>query len=157
VPSPPSLLPEVLLSPGPGATHLPQRRRDLPLSRFSPLSRFIIYLLRALRVSGKKLKPRKRGCWAWREGCAEGEGERIQADSALSTEPHAGLDLMTLRSRPQPKPRVGHSTDCTTQAPQGSHFYTHAFATHIFTERGISKSFPYKYTPLSPTHTTHEW
>ena len=34
-------------------------------------------------------------------------------------EPEAGLDLMTLRSQPEPKPRVGCLMDCTTQVPLG--------------------------------------
>ena len=38
-----------------------------------------------------------------------------QADSALSTELYAGLNLTTPRSGPEPKPRVGLSTDCGTQ------------------------------------------
>ena len=40
----------------------------------------------------------------------------------LSTEPHAELNLMTLRSCSELKPRVGHSTDWVTQAPQ-RHLY----------------------------------
>ena len=43
-------------------------------------------------------------------GGAEGESE-LQADSPLSMEPHTELDPMTLRSQPEPKPRVGCSTD----------------------------------------------
>ena len=42
------------------------------------------------------------------EGAAEGERE---ADSLLSTEPNTGLNLTTLRSRPEPKPRAGPLTD----------------------------------------------
>ena len=41
-----------------------------------------------------------------------GEGER-QADSALSQEPDVGLDLRTLRSPPEPKPRAR----CLTKEP----------------------------------------
>ena len=52
-------------------------------------------------------------------GEAEEEGGReTQADSALSTEPDVGLDLMTPRSLPEPKPRVGRLTNCATQVPQ---------------------------------------
>ena len=36
----------------------------------------------------------------------------------LSMEHNAGLDLMTMRSWPEPKSRVGCSTDWVTQAPQ---------------------------------------
>ena len=44
--------------------------------------------------------------------CAHREREReSQADSALSTEPDLGLNLMTLRSQSELKPRVGCSTD----------------------------------------------
>lgn len=39
---------------------------------------------------------------------AEGEG---QADFLLSSEPDMGLDPMTPRSEPEPKPRVEHLTD----------------------------------------------
>lgn len=46
----------------------------------------------------------------------EAEGERIP-DLPLSAEPDAGLHLMPLRSWPEQKPRVGHSTDWATQAP----------------------------------------
>ena len=60
-------------------------------------------------------------------GRAKGQRERereSQVDCALSTEPGLELDLMTLRSRPGPKPRVGCLMDCTTQDPQntGLHF-----------------------------------
>lgn len=54
------------------------------------------------------------------KGRGEGaEGEReAQADSPLCVEPDdVGLDLMTRRSRPKPKLRVGRSADCTTQVP----------------------------------------
>ena len=37
-----------------------------------------------------------------------------EADSALSKEPIMGPNLKTLRSQPKLKPRVRHSTDCTT-------------------------------------------
>ena len=40
-----------------------------------------------------------------------------QADSALSLESDAGLDTTTLRSWPEPKPRVRHLTDGATQVP----------------------------------------
>ena len=50
----------------------------------------------------------------------EGEEEKerwSQADSVLSAEPDVGLDLVTLRSPPELKPRVRHLTNCTTQVP----------------------------------------
>ena len=47
-------------------------------------------------------------------GGAGGERE-FQADSELSVEPDAGLDLMTLRLGPEQKSRVGHLTDCAAQ------------------------------------------
>ena len=34
-----------------------------------------------------------------------------------SAEPDTGLDLMTVRSRPEPKSRVERLTDCATWAP----------------------------------------
>ena len=54
-----------------------------------------------------------------RRGTGRGRGREIQAeaDSAVSTEPNAGLHLMTLRSGPQQKPRAGHWNDCATQVP----------------------------------------
>lgn len=53
---------------------------------------------------------------AWVGGQRARERES-QADSPLSAEPHVGLDAMTPRSPPKPKPRVGHRTICATQAP----------------------------------------
>ena len=51
-------------------------------------------------------------------GGAEGEGKReSQADLMLSMVPNLGLDLMTLRSWPRLKSRVGHLTDWATQEP----------------------------------------
>lgn len=35
----------------------------------------------------------------------------------LNMEPSTGLDLMTWRSGSEPKPRIGRSTDSTTQVP----------------------------------------
>lgn len=49
-----------------------------------------------------------------------GKGQREREhlkQSALGVEPSAGFDLTTLRLPPNPKPIVGCSTDCTTQAP----------------------------------------
>ena len=40
-----------------------------------------------------------------------GGTENLQADSLLNREPNMGLDHTTLRSRPEPKPRVRCSTD----------------------------------------------
>jgi len=57
-------------------------------------------------------------------GEAEGEGEReSQADSTLSAEPDVGLDLMTLRSWPELKSRVGRSTDWATQVLWERYFW----------------------------------
>lgn len=44
-------------------------------------------------------------------------GRGSQVDSAPSTEPDVGLDHTALRSWPDPKLRVGHSTDGAAQAP----------------------------------------
>ena len=56
-----------------------------------------------------------------------GEGQRerereSQADSPLSVEPDTRLNLMTLRSQPEPKPGVRCSTDLAIQAPLNNHF-----------------------------------
>ena len=53
-----------------------------------------------------------------RESWCMGQGER-ERRSSFSTEQGAqhGLDLRTLRSWPEPKPRIRHKTDWTTQAP----------------------------------------
>ena len=48
----------------------------------------------------------------------EREEEReSQVGSTPSTEHEEGLDFMTVRSRPEPKSRVGCSTNGATQAP----------------------------------------
>ena len=73
-------------------------------SSFSFTYRIFFYLCIYLRES------------VWARG-AEGERES-QADSQVSMEPEAGLHLKTLRSWPELKPRVGHSTAWATQAPQ---------------------------------------
>ena len=44
------------------------------------------------------------------------EGGESEADSVLSVESNVGLDLTILRSRPEPKPRVGLLTGCATHA-----------------------------------------
>ena len=54
--------------------------------------------------------------WA-QGGGAEEEGEQVLSRLLLSTEPKVGLDLITLRSQPELKPRVRCSTNCTIQAP----------------------------------------
>ena len=46
------------------------------------------------------------------DGQREREREREpQVDSMLGIEPNTGLNLMTMRSLPEPKPKVGHVTD----------------------------------------------
>lgn len=53
------------------------------------------------------------------KGQVKGQKEReweIQ-DYELSAEPDAGLELTTLKSWHEPKPRVRHLTDCATQVP----------------------------------------
>jgi len=47
----------------------------------------------------------------------EGGEAEGQADSTLSTELSVGLNPMTPRSWPKPKPRVNHLTNCSTQVP----------------------------------------
>ena len=56
-----------------------------------------------------------------REGGADREGEReSQAGSTLPAQsPTWGSNLRTLRSRPEPRSRVGRSTDWATQVPPG--------------------------------------
>ena len=52
------------------------------------------------------------------QGGAEREADRIPSRLCTpSTEPDRGLDLPTVRSWPELKSRVGHSTDWATQAP----------------------------------------
>ena len=46
------------------------------------------------------------------KACTSGRGRKPQGDSELSPP-----DLMTMRSRPEPKPRVRYLTNCATQAP----------------------------------------
>ena len=49
-----------------------------------------------------------------------GEGQRERERGSrlpLSREPHMGLDLTTLGSQPEPKPRVRRLTDRATQEP----------------------------------------
>ena len=63
---------------------------------------FLYFWLRESERESKRKQKRER----------DGEAEReSQADSIPGTEPDAGLDLTTLRSQPEPKPRVRHSTD----------------------------------------------
>lgn len=63
---------------------------------FSLLYEFILFIYIFVRERGREQ--------ASMAGKAEGEEEReSQADSMLSTEPDLGLDLTTLRSRPEPK------------------------------------------------------
>lgn len=51
-------------------------------------------------------------------GRAKGEGKReYQVGSPLSTDPNGGLDLMTLRSCPEPKSRVRCSASWATRRP----------------------------------------
>ena len=63
-------------------------------------------------------RARKRECMSWgRNGGRGQEGKESHADSALSMETDARLDLITLRSWPEWKPRVEHSTNRATQVP----------------------------------------
>lgn len=56
-------------------------------------------------------------------GVAERErGKKSQEDSLVSALPNMALDPMTLRSRPEPKPRAGHLTSGDTLVPLGLHF-----------------------------------
>ena len=61
---------------------------------------------------------RGRVCTCKNRGGTEGEEKRESpAGSTLNAEPPLGLNPTTLRTWPEPKPRVGHSTDWATQAP----------------------------------------
>ena len=51
-------------------------------------------------------------------GRGRGRGTERVLGSTPSLEPDSGLDLTTVRSRPEPKSRVGYLTDRATQAPQ---------------------------------------
>ncbi|XP_038311284.1 uncharacterized protein LOC106558410 [Canis lupus familiaris] len=53
-------------------------------------------------------------------GKARGAGERAQAGSLSSKEPDSGLNPMTLRSRPEPKSRVGHNCPSSPASKFGS-------------------------------------
>ena len=61
----------------------------------------------------------------WGEGQRERRRMRILAGSMLSMELNEGLYLTTLRSWPEPKSRVRHLTDWTTQVPQWCSFFKH--------------------------------
>jgi len=47
----------------------------------------------------------------WWEGRRIGEREKISSRFPAQREPKVGLDSAILRSRPEEKSRVGHSTD----------------------------------------------
>ena len=75
------------------------------------------------------------------------EGEReTQADSTMSSEPNKAFDLTMLRSGPELKPRVGHSTDYATQVPLNPLcFLTQAPQTLV-----LGQNFREHLIPLSP-------
>ena len=55
-------------------------------------------------------------------GYEQGEGQKekdkiLKKTPPLCAEPHLDLDSTTLRSCPEPKSRVGHLTNCSTQTP----------------------------------------
>ena len=54
-------------------------------------------------------------------GAVEGK-RKPKADSTLIMEPEAELDLMTLRSQPELKPRVGCLTDVPPRCPKNRAF-----------------------------------
>ena len=73
-----------------------------------------IYLFRERVQVGERGRERERD----RERQRETEREReSQVGSTLIMEPNMGLNLTTVRSWPEPKSRVGHSTDWATQVP----------------------------------------
>ena len=52
----------------------------------------------------------------------ECNGSTTQVEAKPSAEPNAGLELPTLRSRPELRLRIGHLTDWDTQAPPAKLF-----------------------------------
>ena len=60
------------------------------------------------------------------EGQREREREKPKP-MLLSMGPYAGLNSMTPRSPPEPKPRVRCSTDCATQAPHYKIIFNYIF------------------------------
>ena len=48
---------------------------------------------------------------------SKGTGRGRKADPLLNVEPDKGLNLTTLRSQPEPKPRVRHLTNGVIQEP----------------------------------------
>ena len=77
---------------------------------------YINYIYIILGEGGRESE-REREREREREG-AEGEGEReSQVGSMPSTKLHAGLNLTTLISWPEPEPIVGCSTNWATQEP----------------------------------------
>ena len=84
-----------------------------------PLPTFFFFKFQRESVSG-------------REGQRKRERES-QSDSTLSMEPDAVFHLVTLGSWPEPKSRVGHSTDWATQAPFFAHFYIELFVFLLLT------------------------
>ena len=74
---------------------------------------YMAKLASLIRMLGNKLyflfnKDFFRGIESWGVGSrAEGDGDNLK----LSKKPNLGLDLTTLRSRPEPKSEEGHLTD----------------------------------------------
>lgn len=77
---------------------------------------FLIYFLKILFI-WERVKERQRERTRVSKGRGRGRGKESQADSALSMEPDPGLDLMTLTSRPELKPRVWRWTNWATRVP----------------------------------------
>ena len=55
---------------------------------------------------------------AYNRAWAHRGGAESPKQTLLNAEPDAGLDYTTLRSLPEPKPRVWHLNNSATQAPQ---------------------------------------
>ena len=68
--------------------------------------------------------------YLFRENRGRGRERESQADPTLSTEPETGLEPMTLRSRPEPKPQARCSADYTTSQGTLICFYS-ASSSHL--------------------------
>lgn len=68
----------------------------------------------------------------------------------LKVEPNTGLDLMSLRSRAEPEPRVGRSTDCVPQAPPHLGFKLSLHA--LFQQPQQTSTPPFLPQPETPEH-----
>ena len=84
----------------------------------------VFYFLRLICFREEREKEREHSCEHVSRGRGRGRrGRESQADSPLSMEPNAGLNLTTLRPQPETKSRVRCSTDWATQGTHHHSFY----------------------------------